>query len=301
MVRTRCLNGYYKDILLVVNFNHPFYKNIPLIRLLYGRIFPNMVFYGTEESDKFNITKINTHKGYFSYKVLAKAMVSQRNHDIYKGYLLINDDILLNPWSFNDLDRDKIWEGPKWPITFRNFSKADKWYWWKSRWGLSKCLLAKKEVFSKYPDLVAVNRVGSSENTEDQRLGCFRGRSDIFYIPKRFCDKFIVLSEIFYNHSVFLEIAVPTIVQMMTSGENNAHQRMWGVYLPGRVNDSSIRNTSNLWKAYNSDIHFIHPVKLNYRDSGSAVNKIKLEEVKQKINCLVNCSISFRDYITSIS
>ena len=281
-----CLKEYYRNILLLVNFNHPFYQNIPLIKRLYNRIFPNMVFYGTEKSNKYNVKKIDSAKGYLSYIGLADAMEHHRN---YTGYLLINDDVFLNPWTIGDLDQSRVWEGPKRPITLGKFRRTDIWSWWKHpRWGLSKCLLARNESISTHPELLEIASTAVEKDAENRIQGCYRGRSDVLYVPKQFSNQFIALSQIFYKHKVFLEIAIPTIIRMTVKKSNR--QTMRGVYLPGRVNDTSIRNTTNLWKVYDETLHFIHPVKLNYQDNGTKYNKLKMERIKNKINSMIDCT-----------
>ncbi|XP_066917332.1 uncharacterized protein [Clytia hemisphaerica] len=279
-----CLSGYYKNILLLVNFNHPFYDNIPMIRSLYERAFPNMVFYGTKKSRKFNVHKIESHKGYFSYIALADAMEKYTN---FTGYLLINDDLLIHPWSLLKLDQNKIWEGPKWPIAVANLSAFDHWYWWNSRWGLKKCLLARQLAMTKYSNLIST--LHDPENTTDQRLDCYRGRADIFYVPKHKWKTFSKLSKIFHENNVFLEIAVPTILRMIST--SSEREFLDGIYLPGRVNSSVIRDTRYLWSHYQDDLHFIHPVKLRYGDEGTSLNRFVLDTfVKPKFDSILNCT-----------
>ena len=252
-----------------------------------------MVFYGTEESNEFEVKKIDSKKGYLSYIGLADAMEVHRN---YTGYLLINDDILLNPWTLDDLNQNKVWEGPKQPITIGKVGRIRKWYWWKHPlWGLPKCLLAKNESIIKHPDLLSLeynNTLAASNeiNTENRIKGCYRGRSDVLYIPRQFSEQFIALSKIFYKHDVFLEIAIPTIVRMIVD-ESTSRQLMRGVYLPGRVNDTLIRNTNNLWSLYKEQLHFIHPVKMNYMDNGTKLNKMRMEKILNKINLLTDCTL----------
>jgi len=244
-----------------------------------------MVFYGTEESAEYPIENFDTHKGYFSYLILSSAMDKYSN---YTGFLLINDDVLLNPWTFYELDKDKIWEGPKWPITIGNFSKMNRWYWWESRWGLKKCSNARQEVLEQFPNIFLNPGQGSFAYSEDERSGCFRGRSDVVYVPNRLSDKFVKLSKVFHKHGVFLEIAVPTLLRMLETSSN--YVNLDGIYLPGRVNATPIRNTSYLWRYYDEEINFIHPLKLNYDDDAQTTNKVVLNTfVKKKFDSFTNC------------
>lgn len=291
-----CLKNHFKGVLLLVNFNEPFYENIPLLKSLYGDVFPNMVFYGTNASSIYQVNKVDTHKGYFSYIVIAHAMEHYEN---YTGYFLINDDALLNPWNLVRLDRNKIWEGPKWPITIGNFSKFEDWYWWRSRWGLENCASSLKELTEFYQNL-HLNLVGISfmrtlhENTQqhnhsnnNRSHNCHRGRSDVVYVPKRFLKEYIVFSELFHRHKVFLEIAFPTLLRMLDASDR--FEKLDGIYLPGRVKTAPVSNSSFLWIKYNDQLDFIHPVKMNYGRNSETNHIILRTFFKRYMDVFTDC------------
>ena len=211
-----------------------------------------------------------------------------RKYNNFTGFLFINDDVLLNPWTLYGLNQDKIWEGPKWPITIGNFSKTNRWYWWESRWGVKKCSKARQEAYEKFPQIFLNPGGESSVYNEEERFGCFRGRSDVVYIPNRLSSKFVQLSKLFYKHDVFLEIALPTILRMLEESINYVYLN--GIYLPGRVNATFIRNASYLWRYYDDKINFIHPVKLNYADDAQITNKVILNTfIKNKFDSFTTC------------
>ena len=262
LLHRRSLESPFSDILLVIVFNFAHYTHIPILNTLYQNIFPKIVFCGPEKNDEYNITQTDLHKGYFSYMCMSNAM---REHSNFTGYLLINDDILLNFWNFKGLDKSKVWVGPTIPITIDNFTAPNKWYWWKSRWGKRQCQKAFDEVHylvnRNEPYLITpyIDRLISNGNGV---LYCFGGRSDVFYIPSKYADDFMLISSIFYKHKVFLEIAVPTIIRMISE----AHQRekLRGIYLPGRVGMQPVKDVRYLWRVYDLRLHFLHPLKLNY-------------------------------------
>lgn len=269
--------------MLLVNFNEPFYGNIPIIKNLYGNIFPNMVFYGTNKSHDYDVNVVDTHKGYFSYIDVAHAMKRYAN---YTGYFLINDDVLLNPWNLVRFQQNKIWEGPRWPITIGNYSKFDNWYWWKSRWGLKNCKEALKEVTNNYRNFRTLKQSNRGDNHDNQ--SCRRGRSDIVYIPKGFSKGFIALAETFHRHRVFLEIAFPSMLRLLQRSEQ--FETLHGIYMPGRVKTAPVTNSRFLWKQYNERLDFIHPVKLHYGNN-SQTNHIILTTLFQRlIDRLTNCT-----------
>ena len=78
----------------------------------------------------------------------------------------------------------------------------------------------------------------------------------------------------------------------MIVDKSTGWQVMRGVYVPGRVNDTSIRDTTILWSVYNEQLHFIHPVKMNYAEYGTQLNKIKMEKIIKKINLLTKTCLN---------
>ena len=291
----KCFKNRFQNILLVVVFNFPLYDHIPILYKLYGKVFPNMIFCGTEDSSNFTIIKSNIHKGYFSYACLATAM---NNYANYTGYLMLNDDVLLNFWNLADLNIHKIWEGPKKPISVGEFHKPDLWYWWKSRWGLKNCRKALNETRKllnvsetmlsqrgkRYIRKLFINLQNNSHNESN----CFGGRSDVVYIPRTYSPGFMLLSRIFRRHDVFVEIAIPTILRMLERSKNFLN--ISGIYLPGRVGTEPVTNSEHLWRNYDyENLHFIHPVKLHY-GKNSTTNYIVLRYfIQRKVDALVQC------------
>ena len=281
-----CLRNAFSDVVLVIVFNFPFYSNIPTLTTLYKNAFPTIMFCGSKETKDYTVEALDVYKGYFAYMCMSRAM---EKYPGYSGYLLIGDDVILNYWNLVGLSRNKIWEGPKVPILIE-FMPAEKWSWWYSEWGVKTCQKAYHEIWAsrKYsvnkkmakvknnsvnenvhfrgPLLDIKWTVNISKGNVDWTFLCPRGRSDIFYVPRKFADEFKTLSHIFYKHRSFLEIAVPTMLRMIDKKKN--FEYIPGIYLPG-VGD---RQSEFLWERYNPTLAFIHPFKLNYEHDG-ALNK----------------------------
>ena len=289
-----CLRNEFSDIVLVIVYNYPFYSSIPVQTALYKNAFPNIMFCGPQKTKNNTVEALYIHKGYFAYTCMSRAM---ERYPGYSGYLLINDDVMLNYWNLVGLNRDRIWEGPKSPIRFQNYTLPEKWFWWNSTWGMKTCQKAYNEIWAlqktKRDDwlLQAIgnrtkehinlrNMVWNTKKSIDllQKNGngkfyCYRGRSDVFYIPRKFADSFQTLSYVFFKHSSFLEIAVPTICRMLDLVEN--FEYIPGIYLPGKAGEPPVRKAQHFWEAYDKNLAFIHPFKLNYKDDG-ALNSILL-------------------------
>lgn len=291
-----CLQNEFSDIVLVIVYNYPFYSSVPTLKALYKNAFPNIMFCGPKKAKNDAVEALYIRKGYFSYTCLSRAM---EKHPGYAGYLLINDDVMLNYWNLIGLKRDKIWEGPKEPISFKNYSLPERWYWWNSTWGMKQCQKAYDEIWAMQesnlddwqPEMLheytgnerthtrtvvwdvktAVSRLRKNGNGTRY---CYHGRSDVFYIPGKFAEGFNTLSYIFYKHGSFLEIAVPTICRMLDVEEN--FEYIPGVYLPGRSGEPPVRKAQHFWEVYDKKLAFIHPFKLNYTVDG-ALNSILLK------------------------
>lgn len=267
------------------------YTSVPLLKKLYGKAFHTIMFCGPKPDNNSLETSIEAvyhKKGYFGYMCLARAMEKHskeiktgiKNEPLfdressyvdYDGYLVINDDVMLNFWNFLRLDRRKIWEGPKAPVQYPGFVPRKKWYWWRSRWGMSQCQKAYNEIWSLQNELNLWDELNATKSLEilakngGGKKFCYRGRSDIFYVPARFSETFQLWAHIFYKHSVFLEIAVPTMLRMLDVETN--FEQIPGVYLPGRVNESFVKDSKFFWQVYDKRKYFVHPLKLNYADS----------------------------------
>ena len=293
-----CLRDEFSDIVLVIVYNYPFYSSVPVFTALYKNAFPTIMFCGPQKTRNHTVEALYIHKGYFSYTCMTRAM---EKHPGYTGYLLINDDVMLNYWNLVGMNRDKIWEGPKGTIRFLNYTQPVNWYWWNSTWGMKTCQKTYNEIWDlrefsedewlprmidNYGNDAASTNVHTRSPIWDIKKSietlkhngngtfyCHRGRSDVFYIPGKFEDAFKTLSYIFYKHRTFLEIAIPTMCRMLDKEDNFEH--IPGIYLPGKAGEPPVRKAEHFWKVYDKTLAFIHPFKLNYEHDGT-LNKALL-------------------------
>ena len=287
---TRCLRNEFKNVVLIIAYNYALYSSIPLLRSLYQNAFPTIMFCGPIASDKYPVEGIISHRGYFSYVCMSLAMEKYPEH---QGYLLINDDVLLNYWQVTGFDRAKIWEGPKAPITFHGYSPPEKWSWWNSTWGMRQCQKACDEIWALRDESQEIGwdleqSFKALAENGGGKYHCYRGRSDIFYVPRRFSRAFQTMSYIFYKHGVFIEIAVPTICRMLDVVENV--ELIPGVYLPGRAGQPPVKNARYFWEVYNKTLGFVHPLKLNYKQLDATFNTARLKTwIMEYSNNLTRC------------
>ena len=85
-------------------FHYPFYETLPLIKSNYEGAFPQIVVCGSLDSNIYDIMVVEHFKGYFGYECVGKAI---RLYPGFRGYLYLNDDMIVNWWNFLQLDKDK--------------------------------------------------------------------------------------------------------------------------------------------------------------------------------------------------
>ena len=289
-----CLKEAFKDILLVIVYNYPLYDSIPDLTALYKPAFPNLLFCGPPHNTApLDILTVEIIHGYLGYECLGRAI---RQHPGYKGYFYSNDDVIFKFWNFPDFDREKIWESresEQLPSQRINESASSRWKWWKSAYGLKNCRRACEDVGKmnmEDENLKGVHLLNTLLKNSNGTLRCFKSRSDVLFIPQKHSKAFSILSNTFYKHKVFLEIAVPTINRLVEQNGNIGR-------LPGRYihykDERSGTDSRFFWHLYftNDDYFFIHPFKLH--GAKELDNKLHLvmfrhfliKQVKELTNC----------------
>ena len=147
--------------------------------------------------------------------------------------------LILKYWNLVGLNRYQICEGPQGELKFLTVSKPQQedWYWWGTQWGRSTCQNSLNEIktFSEsnpYEQLPVMldkddqthsrSVVGNTKKSKDilkknqnGTLHCISQQADEFYIRRKFVVAFTKLSDIFYKHRAFLDIAMPQIFRMI--------------------------------------------------------------------------------------
>ena len=262
----------FPDILLAINFNHPFYHNIPMLKRYFEPVFPNYIFCGPEV-DKENghpIVVIPHQKeeyGYFGFMCLVEAV---RRKPGFSGYFYVNDDVIINWFYFYKLDRSKIWFPEPHRIGEHSMlsMKMDSPGWENASY-LERCFKAFAEMESD-PRMLKMNATKIYlENVENKRI-CSGGFSELVYIPARFAKRYEFIAQKFYDHHVLSDVSIPMSILMLDSIRNM-------VDIPGVVLETfDIRgpwklDTFNQWIHYTNKTSFLHPFKL----TGESENNLR--------------------------
>jgi len=264
------IENTFKNILIVINFNHPHYVNIPLVHEMYDNVFGKVVVCGPEESPKNDVDIVLEHfKGYLGYHCAAKAMELYSN---YEGYLYGSDDMIINWWMLTSLSKTKIWLGSNATFFKQNiFQPIKDPYFpngkghWEAKWGVPAC----KQI---YNFILTVNGTTHQKflsnylHSCNDEPCCYQSRSDLFYIPRRLKNDFIELSTKAFEYKFFLEFAVPTLLIILDQIQN--FEILNGVYARGH-------SLHEFGKKYDFDITFIHPFKYS-KDGATATTSRKI-------------------------
>lgn len=253
----------FSKVLLVINFNHPYYSNIEFLKALYSPYFSNIIFYGEKEDDQ--VIAVPTNTGYLLAPVIQDACVRFPH---FKGYLFLQDDCVLHVWNLLNLDHNKIWYAVKWQdgldsnnkfYSIRNINgyvaSGYSWFKWEYPSGLPAARAAHTQLTNKELDLLHRN-LGHNNVAG--------AMCEVFYVPARFRDSFLRLNSIFKN--VFCEIAIPTMLCCLDLLENWEHLTMLGgagvgVGSPG----------SPMLINYPTNVSWVHPIKFSYKENRERV------------------------------
>lgn len=250
----------FDDVLLVVQYNHPYYGTIPFIKELYSPLFPNIVFYGEKQDPE--VTCITTTVGVYLARVMVDVFEKYPN---YNGYIFLQDDCLMNVWNYSRLDKNKFWfaiarypsckEGDPlaWDSNFdRSNARAEFtrssfdgsyqefWGWWKTEHGLAPLRQALPMLL---PSDWAQLEANVGKNIAITQV------CDMFYVPQRFSADVLRLSRAFKN--VFYEISVPMTLCCLDSIDNWELLKMqWGI-------------PQEHFLTYRMDVDWVHPIKFS--------------------------------------
>lgn len=262
----------FKNSILIVVFNYSFcINNKNIIKNIYEKHFKQIFFYSdypiVENDDEIHFIHIN--KGFNTHKIFNHFYKNYKSIiDDSDGLFYTMDDNIINVNILNLFDSDKI-------IYYYNEIKILDNYsgWqWDNTYGkeLINNLLNDSE-FNKYN----INKFSG-------------GFSDWFYLPKRYLsDKLFELFELFSNYEVFLEIAIPSIINNIETDKLQyqlfSDEILWG------DDRKNLFNKEYIYNSLNHNHNFIlHPIKFNENPN----SKEWLVDFFCKDNCVIITTIN---------
>ena len=174
-------------------YHYPFYSTVPFIVSHYKDAFPHIAVCGPKASAEYQILAVDMGpRGYYSYECLGAAI---RLHPGYRGYMFVNDDMIVNWWNFAKLSKEKIWQGSKIDQRVAHEMNRrpirDDWMWWRKESGLKNCEKAYQKLVALtnrslgFPNIHIKKLLNTHYRNGKNRTLCFRTWSDFVYVPGR--------------------------------------------------------------------------------------------------------------------
>ena len=276
--QTLCPLTPLKNIVLALMFNNAHYSSIPLLKNFYAPVFAQLVFCSPEGDLRYDVISTGGRQGWLGYNCLTLA---SKLYPHYDGYLYGNDDSVINWWNLYKHDVTKLWFHVNvHELVLHEVGKpTDAWYWWKKTDALNRFDESLRDIIQvsnrdNRAGRIARHALHNYFHATEGRIGVRRNYSDVFYIPHGKIESFVFLSEIFVKNSLWLEIAVPTLLMFLDNGVNNKRgisppmsdiSILCGVYLPDLYNRRGRKYETGeaFYETYDFDMTFIHPFKFD--------------------------------------
>ena len=285
------MNYNFKNTILIVVFNYSdCVCNKNVIKNIYEKYFKKIIFYSDYpiiQDDEVNFIEINM--GYYTHKIFNHFYKKYKSIiDDSDGLFYTMDDNIINVNILNLFDSEKIiyykpnivnddmnliHSGITTDYTWfklDNFNNHFSWHW-DAHFGKNAIYnLINDSEFKKY--------------NIDKFSGSF---ADWFYLPKKYLtDRLFHLFELFSNYNVFLEIAIPSIINNIEM-DNSQYQNFTNDIL--WINREKLLNKEYIYNSLNHNHNFIlHPIKFNQNPTA----KDWLKEIFCKNKCVIITTIN---------
>ena len=265
----------FKNTVLLVVFNYSnciFNKNI--IKNIYLKHFKKIIFYADYpviQDEEVNFAVINrgynTHNIFSDFRTKYKTLIDESD-----GVFYTMDDNIINVNILNLFDSKKIL------YYYNELKTVDSYsgWWWDANSG------------GQYGK-IALQKLMNNIEFQSYNINRFSGTfADWFYLPKKYLtDKLFHLFELFAQYEVFLEIAIPSIINNIETDKSQyqefTQEMLW---------DNDRRKFFNKAYVYDSLNHchnlVIHPIKFNENPN----SKVWLQEFFCKTKCVIITTIN---------
>jgi hypothetical protein len=280
----------FSNSILVVVFNYSnCICNKNIIKNIYENNFKKIIFYSDFpiiNDDEVNFIDIN--QGYYTHKIFNHFYKNYKSIiDDSDGLFYTMDDNIININILNLFDCEKIIFYKSNIVDDNNFiingiTTDNTWFkldniinqfgWhWDAQFGKN-----------------AINNLMNDTEFKKYNINKFSGAfSDWFYLPKKYLtDKLFDLFDLFSKYEVFLEIAIPTIINNIeidkSQYQNFTNEILW-------TNREKFLNKKNIYNSFNHEHNLIiHPVKFNQNPN----SKEWLIDIFCKDKCVIITTIN---------
>ena len=241
-------NSVYDNVLLIINFyKKDVYKLKDYMLNLYKKNFPNIVFVSS------SLEEYDDHKGIhilscpeslndsLSYICMKKIYKKYNN---MKGYLVLNNEILLKIWELDNFDFDIPW--------LCSYNIIDNNSLTAKYDGIKNVLNSKLELKTKLYKFLG-------------KEGIAQGMPHFYYLPNYAIKNFIDISQLMYNNHVPEEIAIPNIMGILLLPK---YQYVYFIDL----NKEEIKTVMNYIKKVHEQV-LVYPVDYTREDYRNEIDK----------------------------
>uniref|UniRef100_A0A6C0E971 Uncharacterized protein n=1 Tax=viral metagenome TaxID=1070528 RepID=A0A6C0E971_9ZZZZ len=264
----------FKNCILIVVFNYSnCICNKNTIEKIYEKYFKKIFFYSdypiTHDTD---VNFIDINRGFNTHKIFNHFYKNFRpDVDESDGLFYTMDDNIININILNLFDSKKIIFKYNVVKPLEDYSDSD-WYHWDKKHGKN-----------------AVNLLMCDNEFKKHTINKFnKAFSDWFYLPKKYLtDKTFELFDLFSKYNVFLEIAIPSIINNIETDisqyQTYDSEILWG------VSRDKLKNKNNIYNLLNHEHKLIlHPIKFNSNPD----SKKWLEDIFCKDKCIIITTIN---------
>lgn len=257
-------------LLVVFNYSNCI-CNKNIIKDIYEKHFKKIIFYSDcpiiqDDEVKF----ININKGYNTHKIFNHFYKKYKSIiDDSDGLFYTMDDNIINVNILNLFDSEKIIYYYNEIKTLENYSD---WWWKHIHYGKN-----------------AISNLMNDNEFKQYNINKFSGGfSDWFYLPKKYLkNTLFYLFELFSKYQVFLEIAIPSIINNIEM-DRLQYQSCTDEVLWGKERNNFL-NKDYIYNSLNHNHNFIlHPIKFNTNPN----SKEWLKEIFCKDKCVIITTIN---------
>lgn len=267
----------FENVILVIVFNYSkCLNNKEAIKKIYEGHFKKIIFYCDTPSnnDHEDVHFVSIERGYTTHAIFQHLWEHYRNDlENSDGLMYTMDDCVINTHRLNELDTNKVISNYGTTVERCDYSKLDGWHW------------------NKPHGIEALDRLFATHELPEIKEIC-GSFSDYFYLPKRFISsKLFALFEKFADAKVFLEIAIPTIINKITEGRKNHGD--WKEIVLWKEDRLKTRDRHFMISSLSAN-HFYHPIKFNENPNYLAWIQDFFEKPKKSANknCIIITTIN---------
>uniref|UniRef100_A0A6C0JHC3 Uncharacterized protein n=1 Tax=viral metagenome TaxID=1070528 RepID=A0A6C0JHC3_9ZZZZ len=281
----------FENTILIVVFNYSHCVcNKNVIKNIYEKHFKKIIFYSDYpiiQDDEVNFIEIN--RGNFAHNIFNHFYKNYKSIlDDSDGLFYTMDDNIINVNILNLFDSEKIiYYKPNIvndDMNLINSGISTDYTWFKLDNINNHFTWHWDAEFGKN----AINNLINDSEFKKYNIDKFTGGfADWFYLPKKYLtDKIFHLFELFSTYKVFLEIAIPSIINNIEI-DNSQYQNFTNDIL--WLNREKLLNKEYIYNSCNHNHNFIlHPIKMNQNPN----SKEWLKDIFCKEKCVIITTIN---------